>query len=263
MINLEKGIIIASFGTTYEITRRLCIESIEKAVEEKYKDIKVFRAFTSEIVRRKLKNRDGLNIYNVPQALEKMKNQGINNVFIQPLHIIPGFEYEKIRNQAKDFKKENKDFKIIIGKPLLFEDSDFHKVIDALKKENVIDGNPIVFMGHGSEHSSDSAYLKLEELFKARGHENIFIGTIEGKKTLEDIIGRLKEKEIKAVKLRPFMLVAGDHAINDMASEDNDSWLNQLRDNSIEVEAEIKGLGQLKAIQNLFLEHIQYNSDTL
>ncbi|MCQ1528357.1 sirohydrochlorin cobaltochelatase [Lutispora saccharofermentans] len=253
----KKGIIIASFGTTYEVTRKLCIESIEKMIEEKYEDYLVLRAFTSEIVRSILKDRDGLDVYNPIGALNRMKEMGIKEVFIQSLHIIPGYEYEKIIKQVEDFKKENEDFIISVGKPLLYEDHDFRKVIEGLVAEKILGEEPVVFMGHGTEHSSDEAYGKLERMFADKGYGEVFIGTVEGARTIEDIIAQLKDKNIKKVILRPFMLVAGDHAINDMASEDEASWRNKLLANGIEAEIGLFGLGEISAVRNLFLEHLE------
>ena len=254
---MKKGIIVASFGTTYEVTRKLCIESIEKMVEEKYEDYLVLRAFTSEIVRSILKDRDGLNIYNPIGALNRMKELGIKEIFIQSLHIIPGYEYEKIVKQVEDFKKENEGFIISVGKPLLYEDYEFRKVIEGLEAESILGEKPVVFMGHGTEHGSDEAYIKLEKLFADKGCGEVFIGTVEGAKTIGDIIAQLKGRNIKKVMLRPFMLVAGDHAINDMASEDEDSWRNKLLDNGIEAEIGLSGLGEIRAVRDLFLEHLE------
>ena len=252
----RKGIIVASFGTTYESTRKLCIESIENLVIEKYKDYKVLRAFTSEKIIKILKDRDGIDIYNPKEALEKMKESGINEISILPLLMLAGYEYEKIISQVQSFKAENKDFIINIGKPLLYEESDLHKVIDGLSGEGILQDKAIVFMGHGTGHSRDKVYTELNNLFIKKGFKNIFIGTVEGSKTLDDIILSLRENKIKDVILRPFMLVAGDHAINDMASEKEDSWISILKANEIEAKAVISGFGEIKAMQNIFLENL-------
>ena len=254
---MEKGIIVASFGTSYEGTRKLCIASIENMIKTKYEKLQVLRAFTSEKIRKKLKGRDGMDIYNPQGALMRMKELNIKEIYIQPLHILSGFEYEKIKNQVEGFLKDNEDFKISIGKPLLYDDEDFHKVVEGLQAEDILSEKPIVFMGHGTEHSSDKAYDSLERLFNQKGYEDAFIGTVEGSKTLGDIIPILKEREIKSVRLRPFMLVAGDHAINDMASRDEDSWLTRLEAEGIEVEVELVGLGEIGFIRELFLEHLE------
>lgn len=214
---MKKGIIVVSFGTTYEETRKLCIESIENRIKEKYSNYIVLRAFTSQMVINKLKKRDNYFVDNPKEALEKMKKENIQEIYIQPLHIIPGHEYEKLLGQINSFLEQNPDFQIKTGNPLLYSSRDYAKVVDGLElnKEETI-----VFMGHGTNHQVDISYKKLEKTFRDKGYRNVYVATVEGETTLEDIIPNLKANNIQDVKLRPFMLVAGDHAINDMASDE-------------------------------------------
>ena len=251
---MKKGIIITSFGTTFEETRKLCIESIENKVMEEFKDFTVLRAFTSRVVISRLKKRDNIYINNPTEVLEIMKEEGIKEVFIQPLLIIQGIEYEKILKEARDFTEENKDIRITIGKPLLSSEADYEKVVKALKLDKK---QSTVFMGHGSDHKTDSSYERLESQIRKDGYEDIFIGTVEGKKTIEDVLVQLKTKGIKEVLLKAFMLVAGDHARNDMASDDEDSWKSILEKNGIRVETRISGLGEVEEIQDIFIEHLR------
>lgn len=250
---MKKGIIVTSFGTTYKETRELCIDSIENRIKDEFKDSLVLRAFTSRMVINKLKKRDNYHVDNPTQALEKMKENGIMDIFIQPLLIIEGIEYEKILREARDFIKENHDCNIIIGKPLLSFESDYDKTVEAL----ALDKNPLVYMGHGSDHKMDISYKKLEDNMRNKGYKDVFVGTVEGEKTIEEIIVELKERSIDKVDLKPFMLVAGDHATNDMASDEDDSWKSILNKNGIEANVEIKGLGQIKEIQDIFIEHLR------
>ena len=251
---MKKGIIITSFGTTYEKTRRLCIESIENRVREEFKDSQVLRAFTSRVVISRLKKRDNIHTDNPSQALERMKEAGIKDIYIQPLLIIEGIEYEKILKEARDFMNENNDINVSIGKPLLSSDNDYESVLNAL---DLPKDKAIVYMGHGSDHKTDISYEKLEKLIRSKAYENIFIATVEGEKTIEDVLVELKAKDIKEVLLKPFMLVAGDHATNDMASDDEDSWKTILENNNIKVETEISGLGQVQGIQDIFINHLK------
>lgn len=251
---MKKGIIVTSFGTTYEKTRQLCIESIEKRISELYKDAQVLRAFTSRVVISRLKKRDNIHVDTPTEALQKMKDSGIREIYIQPLLIIEGIEYEKILREARDFIKENNDMNISIGKPLLSSELDYEKVVSSLKLSL---NKAIVYMGHGSDHKTDISYEKLEGVIRNKGYENVFIATVEGEKTLDDILVKLKNKDIKEVLLKPFMLVAGDHATNDMASDDEDSWKSILNANNIKVEIEISGLGEVKAIQDIFIDHLE------
>ncbi|WMM25859.1 sirohydrochlorin cobaltochelatase [Tissierella sp. MB52-C2] len=243
---MKKGIIVASFGTTYEETRKLCIESIENLIREKYKDCLVLRAFTSRIIVHRLKQRDNLHVLNEIEAMEEMKNQGIEEIYIQPLHIIPGHEYDKLTN-----------YNIKVGLPLLGLEEDHRSIVHDTGVNELGNNEALVFMGHGSDHEADEAYEILENAYHKEGFKNIFIGTVEGSKTIEDIVMKLKEKNIKKVKLKPFMLVAGDHAKNDMASEEDDSWKSILEKAGFEVEVCLKGLGEYKIIQEIFLEHLE------
>ena len=251
---MKKGIIITSFGTTFEKTRKLCIESIENRVREEFKDALVLRAFTSRVVISRIKKRDNIHNDNPTEALEKMKEAGIKEVYIQPLLIIEGIEFEKILKEASNFSDENLDIKIKIGKPLLSSDMDYENVVKAL---NLPKDQSIVFMGHGSDHKTDISYERLENEIRMNGFENKFIATVEGEKTIEDVLEGLKEKNIDKVLLKPFMLVAGDHATNDMASDEDDSWKSILEANNIKVDTEISGLGEVQAIQNIFIEHLK------
>lgn len=255
---MKKGIIVVSFGTSYEKARKLSIESIENRIKEKYKDYLVLRAFTSQMIIEKLKKRDNYIVNNIKDALDEMKFNGVKDIYIQPLHIIPGHEYEKIQKQVKIFLNQNKDYSIKIGKPLLYDDKDYKKVVRGLGLLALKPDEAIIFMGHGTDHEADKSYEKLEKTFKEEGYENVFVATVEGKNALEDIIPILKDREIEKIILRPFMLVAGDHAINDMASKEEDSWRSILEREGFIVEPILQGLGEVKAIQDIYLEHLQY-----
>lgn len=243
---MKRGIIVASFGTSYEKTRELCIESIENKIKEKYKEDYVIRAFTSRMIIRKLKRRDNLHIFNEKEAMEHIKSKGIENIYIQPLHIIKGHEYEKLLSQG-----------VKVGKPLLNSDEDYNTIVEGLDLGILREDEAVVFMGHGSDHEADESYDKLQQVYRLKGIDNVFIGTVEGSITIEKIVEELLKKSVKKVKLMPFMLVAGDHAINDMASDEKDSWKSILESKGFEVEVNLKGLGQYELIQNLYLKHLE------
>ena len=254
---MKKGILVTSFGTTYEETRELCIESIENRIKEEFKDCLVLRAFTSRVVISRLKKRDNYFVDNPTEALEKMKDNGIKDIYLQPLLIIEGVEYDKIKKEVSDFLEVNEDINIKVGKPLLTSDLDYDKAVEGLHLEEDKEGKGLVFMGHGSYHSADVAYGKLQTTIKNKGYNNVFVGTVEGEKTLEDIMVELVDKKINNVRIKPFMLVAGDHATNDMASNDEDSWKSILEKNNIKSEPKIKGLGETKEIRDIFIEHLK------
>lgn len=253
---MKRGIIVASFGTTFPETRRLSIESIENRIKEKFKNDLVLRAFTSKIVVKRLKARDNLHIYDVKEALEEMKENGIDQVYIQPLHIIKGVEYEKIVNAVEEFKTSNKNIKVNIGRPLLDREEDYKNTVKALDLKLQEKNHATVYMGHGSYHNADISYKKLQEEID-KDHKNVYMGTVEGAITLDHILDKLKKNEIKQVMLKPFMLVAGDHATNDMASDEEDSWKSILEDNGIKVQVDMKSLGEIPYIQDIFIDHLE------
>ncbi|WP_352420213.1 sirohydrochlorin cobaltochelatase [Proteiniborus sp.] len=254
---MKKGIVVVSFGTSFEETRRLCIESIESKIRKGFSEYQVERAFTSQMVINKLRKRDGILVNNVTEALQKMKQEGINEIFLQSLHIIPGHEYNKLLRQVELFIEKNNDIAMHVGKPLLYDDVDYEKVVKSIEIKNLNHNEAVVFMGHGTDHSSDNSYDLLEKHFRKEYSDNIFIGTVEGSTTLEHLIPKLLEKRIAKVKLMPFMLVAGDHAINDMAGDEDDSWKNKLISNDFKVEIDLRGLGENIKIQDIFVSHLK------
>lgn len=253
---MKKGIILTSFGTTYQKTLEKNIESLENLVEEKYgEEFLVLRAFTSRIVAKRLAER-GYHVDNPSQALEKMKAEGIEEIYIQPSLIIEGHEYEKIGREVAGFLEKNPDFKIKIGLPLLSSDEDYLETIKSLDLDYPGEDEAIIFMGHGSNHYADIAYEKFENALRNSGYKNIYVGTVEGSIELEDVLEKLGEG-VKKIELRPFMLVAGDHATNDMASGEEDSWKSILEAKGYEVDAKLVGLGEFEGIRNIFLEHLK------
>jgi len=220
---MKKAILVVSFGTSYHETRKKTIEACENKIKESFKDYDFYRAFTSGMIINKLKKRDNMFIDNPSEALEKLYNAGYKEVVVQSLHIICGDEYNKLKDMVAQY--EDKFDKISIGRPLLTYIDDYRETVEAVKKDlDKMDiDEAVVFMGHGTEHESHSSYPAIEYMFRDYGI-NAFVGTVEGYPELEQVIKKLKNRNIKTVDLLPFMLVAGDHAINDMASDEEDSW---------------------------------------
>lgn len=254
---MKKGILVVSFGTSYEKTRKLCIEAIENRIERKFKNFIVRRAFTSNMIIKKLKERDNLYVDTVNEALEKFKKEGFQQVFVQPLHIIPGHEYGKIVKQIDKYNEEDAFEVLKLGKPLLYGEKDYNRVIKALNTDTdfLKEEQALILMGHGTDHSANKCYKILEESFRKKGYNNVYIGTVEGYQPIEEIIPLLKKEKFKVVKLQPFMLVAGDHVLNDMVGEE-DSWKGKLKEEEFKVESEIKGLGEIIEIQNIFIDKL-------
>lgn len=251
---MKKAVLVVSFGTSYKETREKTIEVCERKIKEAFEGYDFFRAFTSNMIIRKLKNRDNIHIENPIEALDRLHKEGYEEVIVQTLHIICGEEYTKLKEQISEYS--NKFEKITLGRPLLSQIDDYKETVEALKLQipKLEDNEAIVFMGHGTEHEAHSAYPALDYMLK---QENLkaYVGTVEGYPEIEEVIVNLKKDKISKVRLMPFMLVAGDHAINDMAGDDDDSWNTILNKSGFETKIHLKGLGENESIQNKFVKH--------
>lgn len=259
------AILVVSFGTSYNDSRDLTIGAIEEAIQVAFPDYEVRRAFTSQMIIDKLKERDGLEIDNVEEALDRAVEDGISTLVVQPTHLMDGYEYTDLADALKDYESEFEQ--VVLGEPLLSSDADYDAVAKAIteKTTDYDDGETaICFMGHGTEAESNSIYPKMQETLKAAGYENYYIGTVEAKPTLEDVLTALKDKgSYKKVVLEPLMVVAGDHANNDMAGDEEDSWKTIIQGEGLEVECILEGLGQIPAIQDIYVEHTRAAVDSL
>lgn len=256
---LKKGILVVSFGTSYEETRKVTIEAIEDRIRENYKEYEIRRAFTSCMIINKLKNRDNIHIDNPEEALEKMAKEGFKEVIVQSLHVIPGDEYDEIKIAVHRFKNRNLFKKLILGRPLLYRIEDYFNVVEALKSQipETREDSAVLFMGHGSVHHSNSCYSQFKYVLNESGLKNVFLANIEGFPEIDVIIPKLKERNIKEVTLMPFMIVAGDHVTNDMAGEDDGSWKNILQREGFKVNIYFHGLGENKGIQDMYTQYVQ------
>lgn len=257
-IKSDKVILVVSFGTSYNDSRDITIGAIENAIADAYPEYGVRRAFTSQIIIDILKERDGLEIDNVEAALDRAVADGVKELAVQPTHLMNGYEYNDLAKALADYI--DKFDKIVLAEPLLTSDADFDAVIKAIteKTASYDDGETAVcFMGHGTEAASNKVYARLQERLTQGGYDNYYIGTVEAEPSLEDVMTALKAKgTYKKVVLEPLMVVAGDHANNDMAGEEEDSWKTVLAKEGYEVECILEGLGQIPAIQDIYAEHI-------
>lgn len=251
---MKKAILVVSFGTSYEETRKKTIEACENKIREKLEGYDFFRAYTSNMIINKLKKRDGICIDNPKQALERLYSEGYEEVIVQTLHIICGEEFNKLKEQIENYKPKFKN--LILGRPLLTYIDDYKETVAAIENQipKIDKGEAIVFMGHGTYHESHSAYPAIEYMIRDHGI-NAYVGTVEGYPELNHVIKKLKENNIKIVHLMPLMLVAGDHAINDMASDEEDSWKTILEEQGFEIIVHLKGLGENILIQDKFVRH--------
>ncbi len=255
----DTAILVVSFGTSFNNSRDITIGAIENDIADAFPQYPVRRAFTAQIIIDKLKERDGLEIDNVTEALDRAAADGIKNLIVQPTHLMNGLEYADLIKEVAEY--EDIFDKITVGEPLLTSDSDFKAVAAAIESEtkSYDDGETaIVFMGHGTEAESNQVYAKMQETLAGDGAENYFIGTVEAAPSLEDVIAALKEKGgYKKVVLEPLMVVSGDHANNDMAGEEEDSWRTALEAEGYEVTCRLSGLGQIADVRELYIAHAQ------
>ncbi len=253
----EQELLVVSFGTSFNDSRRLTIGAIEKALQEAYPDWSVRRAFTSQIIIDKVRERDGEVIDNVEEALERAIANGVKTLVVQPTHLMAGYEYTDLKDELAAYADAFD--KVVLGKPLLDRDSDFGAVCEAVcdAMYQYEDGETaICFMGHGTEADSNWVYEHMQKLLKEAGAEDYYIGTVEAEPSVDDVLEMVQTGSYRRVVLRPLMIVAGDHANNDMAGDEEDSWKGVFESEGYEVECVLEGLGQLSGIRQLIIDHV-------
>ena len=276
----ENEILVVSFGTSFNDSRAEDIGGVEKALQAAYPDWSVRRAFTAQIIINHVQARDDEKIDNMDQALERAVDNGVKNLVVQPTHLMHGAEYDELTEAVENYKDKFESVKI--AEPLLGEvgadetaiNEDKAAVAEAITAEAVKtagfdsldaakeEGTAFVFMGHGTSHTAKISYSQMQAQMEQLGYENVFIGTVEGEPedtACEAVIEKLKNAGYKKVILRPLMVVAGDHANNDMAGDDDDSWKSQFEASGVfdSIDTQIAGLGEIDAIQQLYVAHTQ------
>ena len=260
---MNKAIVAVSFGTTFPATREANIGAVEKKLQAALPDWRLYRAFTSPTVVRRIEENEGVRVDFLREALERAACDGMNRVLVQSLHIIPGEEYDRVVDEVERIRKSGAFAEVLLGRPLLFTDGtqadcpdDYAAVADALRQpfEMLCNNEALVMMGHGSGHFADAAYQKLQDRLLA-AKLPIFMGTVEGTLTLDDVMRHVQQSSFRRVRMMPFMLVAGDHAVNDMAGEEEDSWRSVLEAAGYEVSASLNGLGEFEKFRQLFVAH--------
>jgi sirohydrochlorin cobaltochelatase len=250
-------LLVVSFGTSFGDSREKTIGAIEQALAAAYPDYEQRRAFTSQIIINKLAEEDGLTIDNVEDAMKRLVVDGVRELLVQPTHVMSGEEYDSVIEAVKPF--ENKFDRVRYGQPLLITDADYDEVIDAITGETsryAGDSTAVVFMGHGTEHTANATYARLNQKIKARGISRYYIGTVEASPSLDDVLEEIKNTGgITRVVVSPLMIVAGDHANNDMAGDEPDSWKSVMEAQGYEVIPVLKGLGEYAGIQKIFVRH--------
>ena len=260
----DTELLVVSFGTSYNDSRRETIGAIEKAMQKAFPDYAVRRGFTSQIIIDHVAKRDGEIIDNMQEALDRAVDNGVKTLVVQPTHLMNGLEYEEMSKAIAQYSDAFEQ--ISIGQPLLTSDEDFQAVAKAITEATADydDGETaIVFMGHGTEAESNGVYAKMQQVLTDGGYAHYYVGTVEATPSLDDVLEAVKQGSYKRVVLRPLMVVAGDHANNDMAGDEDDSWKTTFEKAGYEVVCEVEGLGALEAVQQLYVEHAQAAVDAL
>ena len=244
------AILMVHFGTTHADTRELTIDAINTKVKEQFPTTEVREAYTSRIIIKRLGEK-GIVKQNPLDALKQLHKEGYTHILIQASTIIDGVEMESLDKNIKEISALFKEIRI--GDPLLYTPDDYEKAIKVLTLDN--DKNlGYVLVGHGTYDATTAQYAMLDYMLKAKGYDNFFVGTIEGYPEFDDMLNQLKASGLKKVKLVPFMFVAGEHAKNDIAED----WKNDLEKEGFDVEVSMEGLGQIPAIQDLYIEHLKF-----
>ena len=282
----ENELLVVSFGTSYNDSRVEDIKGIEDALQEAYPDWAVRRAFTAQIIINHVQARDGEVIDNMQQALDRAVENGVKNLVVQPTHLMHGAEYDEMAEVLEQY--QDKFESVAIAEPMLGEVGDDATVInedkaavaqavaDAAVQEAGFDsmeaaaedGTAFVFLGHGTSHTAKVSYSQMQTQMEELGFKNAFIGTVEGEPedtACEAVIEKVKEAGYKKVILRPLMVVAGDHANNDMAGSEEDSWKSMFEASGSfdSVDAQIAGLGRIDAVKQLYVDHTKAAIDSL
>ena len=280
----EKELLVVSFGTSFNDSRATDIKGIEDALAQAYPEWSVRRAFTAQIIINHVQARDGEKIDNMDQALERAVANGVKTLVVQPTHLMHGAEYDEMCEALDAYKDKIEN--IVVAEPLLGEVGSDATVINADKEavakavvaaaeadgsfesmaKAAEEGTALVLMGHGTAHVAKVTYSQMQTQMNELGYKNVFIGTVEGEPeetSCESVIEAVKAAGYTKVVLRPLMVVAGDHANNDMAGADEDSWKSMIEAAGLATECQIAGLGRIDAVQDLYVAHTQAAMDTL
>ena len=282
----ENELLVVSFGTSFNASRAADIKGIEDALQAAYPDWSVRRAFTAQIIINHVQARDGEKIDNMQQAMDRAVANGVKNLVVQPTHLMHGAEYDEMMEMIDSYR--DKFESVVVAEPLLGEvgadaaviNSDKEAVAKAITAAAVKDAGfdsldaaaaektAFVFMGHGTSHTAKVSYSQMQTTMQTLGYDNVFIGTVEGEPeetACENVIEAVKAAGYTKVVLRPLMVVAGDHANNDMAGADDDSWLSQFKASGAfeEVDTQIAGLGEISDIQQLYIAHTKAAIESL
>jgi sirohydrochlorin cobaltochelatase len=251
----QKALLVISFGTKHQDTRLKTIDASEQVLSKAFPDHDLKRAFTAQKIIKIMWERDGIEVDSVQKAAEKIYQDGYREVLAQPLHVLNGSEYYDLLRDLAPYA--DKFEKLTVGSPLLSSPEDYLSLVEAVADElpDLGKGEAVVLMGHGTDHPANASYPALDYTFKRQGYKLVHIGTVEGFPGFEDVCRYLEEDKVEIVYLMPLMLVAGEHAKNDMAGEGEESWKSRLESAGYQVEARLIGLGEMAGVQQMYVDH--------
>ena len=251
----SKGLLAVSFGTSYAQTRRRTIEAIESGLGLAFPERRLYRAWTSGMIRKKLEKPEKIRIFSVQETLEQMAADGVSDLLVQPTHLLSGEEFERARETV--LSHAGRFDALSMGEPLLAHPGDAAALAGTLEGiyGRIPEGELLVLMGHGSACLSFPAYELLAQQLRQDGFDRICIGTVEFDPGIAPVLARIRQERPRRVHLAPLLVVAGDHALNDMAGQEPDSWKNQIAREGCQVVCHVNGLGEYDAVRALYVEH--------
>lgn len=259
----ESALLVVSFGTSYAETRKRTLEAIERDLQDAFANRRFYRAWTSRRIVKKLRETQGVCYDNVQEALERMLQDGITDVLIQPTHMMSGLEFETMKETVYSYR--GRFGRMRIGDPLLAGEEDTGKLAEAIETifAEIKSPDMLALMGHGSGHTDLPVYDLLNERFKKDGFENFCVGTVEFEPGFAQVLCQVREQKPDKVWLAPLLVVAGDHVIHDMAGESKDSWKGQIEQLGMETVCSFRGMGEYQEIRNIYVAHARNAKDII
>lgn len=254
-LRMSVGLLVVSFGTTHLDTLEKTIEAVEKDLAGAYPEARFYRAFTSGVVRRRLKNEYGISVDSVKEAMARMQRDSVQRLVVQPTLLIPGEEYDRLRSEVMTYAG---DMEVSMGLPLLWDDSDLDQMIGILAKSYPVPEDTVLLaMGHGTEHGANSLYTRLAQRMHRHHGNSIAVCTVEGQPDFSDVVAELKKQPKRKAHLIPLLLVSGEHSKNDMAGEESGSLRVLLEQAGFTVSWSLRGLGELPAVRQRYVRRAE------
>ena len=252
----DKGLLCVSFGTSHAQTREKTIDAIESLLAERFPERKFYSAWSSKVIRKKVAAERGEHHDSVDEALERVMADGVSDLVVVTTFLMPGWEMGRVRDAVASFADRG-TCKVSFAEPLLASEDDVRALVDAVVREFSQLGadEALLLMGHGSAQGPNDIYYKIQDQLRESSDGRFFLATVEGQPTLDDVLPTVLERNAICVTLAPLMIVAGDHANNDLAGDDEDSWQNILRGRGVQTRAALKGLGEYPGVRELICAH--------